>query len=509
MVARWCTLIFFTLSVLNPAFAFAQKSRKIASQKVSANPKKTPAKTISAGGKSKSKKQSAARRSEELTVQNQVSPDANGRITTTVVGAGGPGTFVPGAAATATNSSLSVSIAPSGAVATKTATGLPTSAARAAGESSPLLLGYTPAPPTPTPALVSSDTGMQMAAALAGLLGSMFGGGGNQNQQKQNPSAANAGYSGPQASTPASQPQSSATQSDSSGQDNSPVSKPNNESSENSNSTPSKKQDGAVDDPSTPGIPSPKPEETSKKAECEDSRKDETGGWQLPQRVDSIQLTMCARGEGDENKMPLVHKLTGFLDHTKGGAGVFLGSDSQEKIYPPKTGIIKSLDCGDAEDVCDITMEHKDCPDGAGNGSCESRFLNISVDKATKAKLTKHFEEQKPLSACQSIGTNSDFRGETRPEYKTANFMSKYLIYPVNQDDCALIPFKNFKDFDKLQKSDRRLPAHKDPAVYARLCEKDAGKILKGPKCDGGQQPLPAPRLPAHSGTTNNKGATK
>lgn len=432
MTGRWITLFFFVLSISNPAPAQPNTRRQIT---------KTPT------SKHIAKKNSAAvKRSEALAAQNQISPNANGTVTTTVVGATGatPGTatsvnYVPATTA----SSLGASVP---------TTGLPGAAGRASGDQSPLLLGYTPtATPSPTP-MLNSDTGMAMAAALAGILGMMFGGGNKNNQNQQN-QAANVGTAGPAAMAPNSQPMpaqpaapandSGASASGAADAADTSESMENADVNGDSEKKPTfltnyngKKAQGRLGE-------EPPPEE--KGSACKDSSRN-SAEWQMPIRVDQMQMSMCPDIEKEGAELPLKFGVGDI-------AGTVIGSNGKQNIYPPKDGIIKKLNC--EGENCFIAIEHESCPGKIG-GTCTSIFSDIFVDAAMKAVLEKRMQDKKTIYASECIGSTEDWgaKGKKSPP---SNFYAKYGMFPDTMEKCSIKPFVDFVGYDKFKGEEKAL----------------------------------------------------
>ncbi len=485
MTGRWFTLFFFLLSILNPSPGNSQGSRKLGT----AAPK-TPEKSGIVNAKSK-KNSAAKKRSESLTVQNQVSPDKTGKVITTVVGSG-----------------VGIPAGSIGYGSGSTGVGIP-AAPRAAGESNTLILGYTPTAPVKATPAPSSNTGVQMAAALAGVLMGLFGGQKNQPTKASPPSQA--GYPGPSGNAPRTQEQSSQTAAKENQNDGGTETDSVPETAKEPNLEPVKEEpvvpiaatsaevpgtrSAGVEEPPAPKLDTLALGTSTCDAGAEGRQAERDKSFQMPLAPEKMEVTVCQRGSGPDDIAPLAWNMNSTqteadkLENPRGTAGTLIGTSEPEAIYPVYPGIIKDLECKYSH--CQILILHDRCPDAGQKKSCVSFYNHVRVTPELEKRLTRVRDTGQVVQPCQSLGKTHNWHPEVKDSAPAKNY-SMFAIYPNGKPLCTLPPLVGFKDFDKWKTEFATLPIHR--AGQSGVC-KPKGAELQNKACSANAEPKPNPTL--------------
>lgn len=496
---KWITLFIFTLSHLIPYDGSARASRRIQDSK-SQKAKASRASNI------KTKKNADL---DGSGVQNQVSPDGKGGTVTTTVGGLASG-GATGAVAGTGSPAIAVTAGSPG-------VGIP-SAGRAAGDSGGvMLLGYTPTPtPSPTPSQ-AQNTGMQMAAALAGALASLFGGGGGGGQNKNASNRAGGGGSGGGlSSTPASDD--TRAPSASAGSVSAPAEKPAEEPDGKPGDTPetmAPEQEPPKLPQDPPTKPDAKPQDLSAQCRETGARSVDDDGFHVPQKPSDMIVYLCDEQTRIEGTMtpaeaskinPLMEKRydVPFVQVTE------IRNLKSSPIHPVARGTISGQpDCKTdsllpAEKICKITIKHNKCPMGVENTTCFSHYFDVIIPKNN---IPSDGQEVLP---CKFLGRTSDLQqiatttGSTRPVTRAS---SKF--YMTSGEGAAyskaVVPFAGFKKWEEVVKGSKEY-AQKinegidpDKTYEARFCQ-TAEKIKKEAKdLKPGEKLVPAAEKSAPS----------
>lgn len=549
---KWMTLCFFVLSNISPYSSLARASRKIQSSSQnqaranvqlkeqtnapSRDQARTSQTTSKARANSKANTNIKTKRNSDLDgsgVQNQVSPDGNGATVTTVVGG-----LTTGTALTSTGSP---------AVATTTASvgvAIPT-AGRAAGDAGGVvLLGYTPTPPpTPTPSQ-AANTGMQIAAGLAGALASMFGGGGGNNKQADN-SRGNSGGGGGGNQTINSEPANpgAGSSNQGGGEDSSSTvgqsgPEPIIGSDKPSPTLPPKEdrpgneQEGTSPKQDTPTTP---PKDLSSQCKVAPNGPDRwlpnDTDFYLPQDPKDMIVVLC---DQQKQKTPSKTDMTAAQameftplvaprpsgDSKKPLQVTTLLNKKSSPIYPVARGtILGGIKCdavpNSSKKSCFFRIEHPKCPRG-DKSPCISAYRNILVDKGSEPT------EGQEVLPCKKMGMTSDeipgfnnlpdtmwnrlarqfpsIIGTSTPDAPKA---SSEIYMTAGPDGAGepIVPFTGFKDWETAVKTSQQHSINKEPSKQCdparQILEQKSAQTFKGNPANKGNDLRVHPITPA------------